>query len=86
MKLLSYAIVIFALTVTGVCGEEQQQQQQQQCSSDFGATFGPKVHFPDDGNHNDNIREVLMGMGFAPTENAAGVQQRSCMLPCVVVM
>jgi hypothetical protein len=72
--------VVLALTAAAArvyCAEEQQQ-----CSSDSGAVFGPKVHFPDDGRHNDNVREVLMAMGFTPTENAAGVQQRCCMLAC----
>lgn len=69
MKVKLLVLFILAATVAG-----EQQQQQQQCSSDSGVFFGPKVHFPDDGSHNDNVREVLMAMGFAPTDTAAGAQ------------
>jgi hypothetical protein len=81
MSLLICVVLVLAVTAPGVRSVEEQQQQQQ-CSSDSGALFGPKVHFPDDGNHNDNVREVLMAMGFSLTDNAAGTQQCCCMHAC----
>lgn len=80
MKLLTYIVLVYAMTAACVHGAEEQQQQ---CSMQSEAVFGPKVHFPDDGQYNDNVREVLLAMGFTSTENAAGVQQRCCMLACV---
>jgi hypothetical protein len=76
MRLFVCIVLVFAVTAVGVYSAEEQQQQQ--CSIDSGAVFGPKVHFPDDGNHNDNVREVLMAMGFSLTDNAAGTQQCCC--------
>jgi hypothetical protein len=80
MSLFVCIFLVFAVTAAGVHSAEEQQQQQ--CSSDSAAVFGPKVHFPDDGDHNDNIREVLMAMGFSLTDNAAGTQQCCCMQAC----
>ncbi|KAF6265864.1 tubulin-tyrosine ligase family-domain-containing protein [Scenedesmus sp. NREL 46B-D3] len=69
MKLLTYIVLVYAMTAACVHGAEEQQQQQ--CSMQSEAVFGPKVHFPDDGQYNDNVREVLLAMGFTSTENAA---------------
>jgi hypothetical protein len=83
MKLFVSIVLVFIVSAAGVHTAEEEEQQQQQCSSDSGAVFGPKVHFPDDGDHNENVREVLMAMGFGLTDNAAGMMQ-CCMHAGVV--